>query len=668
MKKLIVFTLGLYLLGATIEQACAATGFKFYTSTVTISGAILSGATASTTDFPLANLISSTDNTGHTYNFPIGLIGEAVSDTTNNATGIGGVASSNAAGEGRGVSGVGKVTATSDSADSIGVYGSALDTHASGRNIGVQGRASDGLTNYAFYSVAGDNYFNGSETITGNLTASSETITHTLTADSFSGSGAALTAITAANISGGSLGSNVIASSVAVGSVYNSATTATSANTPSAIVSRDPSGNFTAGTITGSLVGAASLNVLKAGGTMTGDLTVPGLNVTTVTFPGGGYFNTVKNILNNNLTVTSSVTFSANAFSVGGSTVIVSNGGLGLGAVTPVSGNITLAHAKKLAWLADGTALDGRSWVYAYDSADINITHANAGNINLTADVGKNVAVVSNAFSVGGSTLVVNQGLVGIGGAPVEALTILRSNAGTNKTCIQLRNESASQNGKICQDNSGSNNLDLSSNLVDANNSVTITVAGSERMRIKGSGNVGIGTTAPATKLHLSSGTITVDGNVTPSLITSAGVKIGTTSIAAGFFHVQTPAGTDSRTAYALKISSGDGTSTFGIHPNGHLSIYGALSAVANCTNGAIVANSHDVAGAVAFTGANSTCDVTFGSAYDSAPVCVISGSSAGAGEGVTISAVSTTGFTFTPIAGAWDNLDRVNYICMGIH
>ena len=56
--------------------------------------------------------------------------------------------------------------------------------------------------------------------------------------------------------------------------VSNSATTATSANTLSAIVARDGSGNFTAGTITAALTGAASSNVLKAGDTMTGVLTV----------------------------------------------------------------------------------------------------------------------------------------------------------------------------------------------------------------------------------------------------------------------------------------------------------------------------------------------------------------------------------------------------------
>lgn len=60
------------------------------------------------------------------------------------------------------------------------------------------------------------------------------TVTGTVAATTFSGSGASLT------------------------SIPNSATTATNANTASAIVSRDASGNFTAGTITAALSGNAS--------------------------------------------------------------------------------------------------------------------------------------------------------------------------------------------------------------------------------------------------------------------------------------------------------------------------------------------------------------------------------------------------------------------------
>jgi hypothetical protein len=53
-------------------------------------------------------------------------------------------------------------------------------------------------------------------------------------------------------------------------------TDATSAATPSTLVRRDASGNFSAGTITGNVAGAASANVLKAGDTMTGNLVMNG--------------------------------------------------------------------------------------------------------------------------------------------------------------------------------------------------------------------------------------------------------------------------------------------------------------------------------------------------------------------------------------------------------
>jgi hypothetical protein len=79
--------------------------------------------------------------------------------------------------------------------------------------------------------------------------------------------------------------------------VSNSATTATSANTASAIVSRDASGNFTAGTITAALTGTASGNLVSGGalgtpssGTLTSctDLPISGLTASTSTALGVG--------------------------------------------------------------------------------------------------------------------------------------------------------------------------------------------------------------------------------------------------------------------------------------------------------------------------------------------------------------------------------------------
>ena len=65
-----------------------------------------------------------------------------------------------------------------------------------------------------------------------------------------------------------------LATIATAGKVSNSATTATDSNTANAIVARNASGNFSAGTITAAVTGAASSNVLKAGDTMTGVLAV----------------------------------------------------------------------------------------------------------------------------------------------------------------------------------------------------------------------------------------------------------------------------------------------------------------------------------------------------------------------------------------------------------
>jgi hypothetical protein len=83
-----------------------------------------------------------------------------------------------------------------------------------------------------------------------------------------------------------------LATIATAGKVSNSATTATNANTASAIVARDASGNFSAGTITAAVTGAASSNVLKAGDTMTGALVVPLASAATPSLTFTGDLNT----------------------------------------------------------------------------------------------------------------------------------------------------------------------------------------------------------------------------------------------------------------------------------------------------------------------------------------------------------------------------------------
>jgi hypothetical protein len=116
-----------------------------------------------------------------------------------------------------------------------------------------------------------------------------------------------------------------LATIATAGKVSNSATTADSANTASAIVARDASGNFTAGTITAALTGAASSNVLKTGDTMTGALVVPLASAATPSLTFTGDLNT-------------------GVFSPGADQVAISTNGTGR-LFVDASGNVSIATA-----------------------------------------------------------------------------------------------------------------------------------------------------------------------------------------------------------------------------------------------------------------------------------------------------------------------------------
>ena len=176
-------------------------------------------------------------------------------------------------------------------------------------------------------------------------------------------------------------------------------------------------------------------------------------------------------------------------------------------------------------------------------------------------------------------------------------------------------------------------------------------------MRITNGGNVGIGTTGPASKLHMSSGAFINDGN-------TYGLFIGTTTTTNAAARIVGRAGDE----YIVKLSSGSGDPAFGVHPNGHLSVYGSSASLATCANATMSANSRrDTAFTVNFTGANSSCGVSFGEAFDVQPVCVAMTKNAG-NNGVEMSQVSISSATFIPITGAWASGDMLNVICVGAH
>lgn len=147
--------------------------------------------------------------------------------------------------------------------------------------------------------------------------------------------------------------------------VSNSATTAASANTTSAIVARDGSGNFSAGTITAALTGAVTGNVT---GNVTGDLTgnvtgnVSGtaLNVTGIVLPSHGG----SGIANNDAATTTR------------------SGNNPLTITTTGSTNVTLPTSGTLATLAGTESLSNKTFSDAITLAQISTPSSPASGKN----------------------------------------------------------------------------------------------------------------------------------------------------------------------------------------------------------------------------------------------------------------------------------------------
>jgi hypothetical protein len=127
------------------------------------------GGTAVPSNYPNSIAILSQGSTGQTQSENIGVVGEAVANSSSSTTwGIGvlGVGKTNGGTKSTGVQGEAIVSSSSDSGAAVGIRGYSMATHVGGYNIGVLGNASgSGLANYAFYVQAGN--IGSIETITG---------------------------------------------------------------------------------------------------------------------------------------------------------------------------------------------------------------------------------------------------------------------------------------------------------------------------------------------------------------------------------------------------------------------------------------------------------------------------------------------------------------------
>jgi hypothetical protein len=180
------------------------------------------------------------------------------------------------------------------------------------------------------------------------------------------------------------------------GKVSNSATTATDTNTASAIVARDASGNFTAGTITADLTG----NVSGSSGSTTG-------NAATATA-----LQTARAINGVNFDGTAAITVAADAGTLTGATLasnvlassLTSVGTLsGLTVSAPISGSVTGSSGSTTGNAATATALaTGRTIAITGDLAYTSPSFDGSGNVTAAGTL----ATVATPGSTGSSTAI----------------------------------------------------------------------------------------------------------------------------------------------------------------------------------------------------------------------------------------------------------------------
>lgn len=238
------------------------------------------------------------------------------------------------------------------------------------------------------------------------------------------------------------------------------------------------------------------------------------------------------------VTVTSTVTVQGNAFSVGTSTLAVANGSVGVGTQNPAS----KLHLSSGTLSIDGDAsnpVDIRSTNNATVALSFANTNSGASaaveldlrNDNLTNQglrlhvQGTGVADSAPFFQDAG-TLAADTNLSGgLGLAARNSSGNVRFYSGGDTERMRL--DSGGNLGVGTANPSSKLHLSSGTLLIDGY-PAAITVGVSTFVVTQG--QMGIGTANPATKLHLSSGTLTIDGDAQTGLISSRPVVLGVRS------------------------------------------------------------------------------------------------------------------------------------------
>jgi hypothetical protein len=191
------------------------------------------------------------------------------------------------------------------------------------------------------------------------------------------------------------------------GKVLNSATTATNANTASAIVARDASGNFSAGTITANLTGTAS----------TASFATTSYNLTDAANITTGTINSARLTGTYNIDISGNAATSTYATSAGVSTSV--SGG---------TGSLTQLQVTGISTFTNGPVFIGAATSTGTASQPLQVT----GGAYVSGNIGAAVTSPSFAVDVSGDTRVQSTGKMRFGGTAGTTNFYIQYNSSTN--------------------------------------------------------------------------------------------------------------------------------------------------------------------------------------------------------------------------------------------